>query len=76
MGVFFRASAQKRAKELGLTGWARNANGGVEIVAQGEETQLQEFLNWCKQGPKWAKVEKVDVEWEESDKLLRDFKIK
>ena len=34
-GVFFRAGAQKRARELELGGWAHNlVDGRVELVAE------------------------------------------
>ena len=44
-GVFFRASTQREAKRLGLTGWVKNRpDGGVEIVAEGEEDQVKDLL--------------------------------
>ncbi len=47
-GVSFRANVQKRARELGLFGYAKNlANGDVEVIAQGEHAallQLKEFI--------------------------------
>ena len=37
-GVYFRASAQREAKRLGITGWVRNRNdGSIEIMAEGDE---------------------------------------
>jgi acylphosphatase len=46
-GVYFRASAQREAKRLGLTGWIKNRDdGGVEIVAEGEEDQVKDLLVW------------------------------
>ena len=43
-GVFFRASAQREARRLGLTGWVRNrADGSLEIVAEGEEAALRDL---------------------------------
>ena len=43
--VFFRDATQKTARKLGIVGWVRNADdGNVEIVAQGNENQLKEFL--------------------------------
>jgi acylphosphatase len=63
-GVWFRAGAQHKAQELGLTGFARNEkDGSVYIEAEGPEEQLQEFLDWCEEGTMAAKVESRD--WEE-----------
>lgn len=57
-GVFFRASTQEKAKEIGIKGFVRNElNGNVYIEAEGIETQLSEFIAWCKHGPRMAKVE-------------------
>ncbi len=62
-GVFYRATAKKIAHKLKLTGWIKNTkDGNVEATATGKEEQLQEFINWCKQGPENAKVEDVIVE--------------
>lgn len=56
-GVGFRANTRRRANQLNLTGWVRNlANGDVEIVAEGEETKIDKFMSWAKQGPRLAKV--------------------
>ena len=65
-GVFFRDSSRRKAEELGLFGYASNKpDGTVEIVAEGEEKKLQEFIEWCKEHPGYSKVEKVDIEWRE-----------
>jgi acylphosphatase len=61
-GVFFRASAKEEAEKLGLKGYARNKKDGtVEILAQGEGKKVSEFLDWCKEGPVYAKVETVQT---------------
>lgn len=61
-GVYFRASAQALAQQLGLTGWVGNiADGRVEIVATGTEVVLEEFERWLWRGPKAAKVDSVKV---------------
>ena len=63
-GVFFRSSAQREAKRLGLTGWVKNlADGTVEIVAEGDDDALKEFLGWVQRGPPAARVERVDARW-------------
>lgn len=61
-GVWFRATAKEVADRLGLSGWARNAlDGSVEIVAHGEEDALEKFIEWCREGPPMAKIERVVV---------------
>jgi acylphosphatase len=61
-GVFYRASASEKANELGLGGWIKNRTGGdVEAVVTGSEEALQQFIHWCKKGPRWAKVSDVIV---------------
>ncbi len=74
-GVFYRATAKKIADKLKLTGWIRNTkDDDVEISATGDEEQLKQFINWCKQGPEKAKVEDVIVA-EEGEKFFTDFEI-
>lgn len=63
-GVFFRASSQREAKRLGLTGWVRNRqDGAVELCVEGEEDEVKEMIAWAHRGPSAARVEKVDVRW-------------
>jgi acylphosphatase len=74
-GVYFRHSARIKAEELGICGTARNlANGDVCIEAEGEETILQEFINWCKEGPINALVTKIQIS-EISNKGFYGFQI-
>ena len=59
-GVFFRASAKRKAIELDIKGFARNLDdGSVEIVAQAEKDNLDLFVEWCKHGPQAAEVKEV-----------------
>ena len=61
-GVGYRAYAQKSARELGVTGWARNlADGGVEVHAHGSAAQLDQFEGRLRQGPRWGEVRGVEV---------------
>ncbi|HEX7665078.1 MAG TPA: acylphosphatase [Polyangiaceae bacterium] len=63
-GVYFRASAQREAKRLGITGWVRNRNdGSVEIMAEGDEDVIKELVSWSHHGPTAARVDGVDVRW-------------
>ncbi|MBD3812384.1 MAG: carbamoyltransferase HypF [Betaproteobacteria bacterium] len=42
-GVGFRPFVYRLAHRHGITGWVRNANGAVEIHAEGQPAQLQRF---------------------------------
>lgn len=68
-GVFFRAAALDKARELGLRGFVRNdADGSVYAEAEGDSQLLDQFVAWCHRGPDRARVDKVSVtegEWQE-----------
>ena len=69
-GVFYRASAQKEAEGLGLTGWVKNCDdGSVEIHAEGSKAKLEELVAWCRRGPALASVANIDLNWTESEGL-------
>ncbi len=75
-GVFFRRSAKGQAEKLGVVGWVRNRNdGSVEVVAQGEKDKVDKFIEWCKKGPPFAKVENVEVEWRKNIEDFEEFEI-
>ncbi|HHH10888.1 MAG TPA: acylphosphatase [Sorangium sp.] len=76
-GVFFRASAQREAKRLGLTGYVRNSSDtSVEVVAEGEETGIKDLISWAQGGgPSAARVDKVDVRWRSFAGEFFDFRI-
>lgn len=62
-GVFFRASTQTKARDLGLGGHARNCpDGSVEVLASGIIGPLDELQHWLHEGPAMASVDSVDVE--------------
>ena len=61
-GVFFRASTKTSADHLNIHGFVKNMpDGSVYIEAEGEEADLKQFVEWCSQGPKAAKVDKCEV---------------
>ena len=62
-GVFFRASTQKIATELGLVGYAKNRpDGSVEVLACGDKQALESLNEWLWVGPTYAKVSDVKCE--------------
>lgn len=76
-GVFFRAGAVERARELGLTGWVRNTEDNkVEAILEGERAQIKQMINWVKQGPSGAVVEKVEVKEQKYQGEFSNFNVK
>ena len=60
--VFFRAYTKAVADQMGINGWIKNQkDGSVLIHAEGDESLMEDFLEWCKYGPDDAKVEGVEI---------------
>lgn len=75
-GVYFRASTQREARRLGLTGWVKNRSDGVvEILAEGEETSIRELYGWAQKGPSASRVDRVDTRWRSYTGDFADFRI-
>ena len=75
-GVSFRYTTQRKAVELGLTGWVQNQpNGDVLTLAEGKEEALREFLGFLHQGPRYARVEQVQAEWGSAEGRFSRFTI-
>lgn len=63
-GVGFRYFVQQQATALNLTGWVRNRlDDQVEILAQGDESQLQKLVSVVRVGPALANVTSLAVDW-------------
>jgi acylphosphatase len=61
-GVYFRASTREKADALHVTGFVRNEpDGGVHVEAEGDEDNLEAFIQWCRRGPVHAVVEECVV---------------
>jgi len=76
-GVFYRANAQKEAQRLRVTGYVRNLlDGRVEAVIEGEDLCVNKMIQWCEVGPKYARVDKVEVNNEQYKGEFKDFLIK
>jgi acylphosphatase len=76
-GVNFRYYTQRRATELGLTGYVRNLwDGTVEAVAEGSQSKLEELLTFLRVGPRSAFVTQVDTEWLAASGEFDRFKVR
>ncbi len=63
-GVGYRYFAQSAAQSLGLTGMVRNlADRRVEVVAEGPESDLKQYLKRLQDGPSLSHVSTLDVDW-------------
>lgn len=59
-GVFFRASTQTAARDLGLGGYAINRDdGSVEVFACGSLAAIDKLKQWLHHGPPMASVTAV-----------------
>jgi acylphosphatase len=75
--VGFRWYAKQHADLLGIKGYAKNnSRGTVEIVAQGEKENIELFLEYIKQGPSRARVDRVTIEPEQNEKEYNQFLIR
>ena len=62
-GVGFRETTVRRAHDLGVMGWVRNADDGtVAVHAEGEEAAVDELVAFLNKGPRGAAVSGVEVE--------------
>src|SRR2546429_5741795 len=59
-GVGFRWFVEREAHILGIVGWVRNnADGSVEVLAQGTRDQLVGLCARLREGPRAARVDEV-----------------
>lgn len=65
-GVNFRASTRDQARSAGVEGWVRNLDDGrVEAVFEGPNAAVRRMVSWCYSGPAPARVDRVEVQWEQ-----------
>ncbi len=75
-GVFFRAATRDEARARGLGGWVRNLpDGRVEALFEGDKAALNDMLIWCRKGPPYSYVAKLDIDWQAFQGDLTDFRV-
>ena len=75
-GVCFRHYTVREAEKWGISGIVRNLpNGDVEVIAQGNETEITQFELFLHTGPSSASVERVEREVFDGTKVYRGFDI-
>ena len=77
-GVGFRMFVQDQAERLGLVGYVRNDRYDrrrLEVVVEGEKADLEELLRHLRVGPFGARVEDVQVSWQEAQAGFNSFRV-
>lgn len=74
-GVFFRDTTRRQARQRDVSGWVRNrADGSVEAVFEGPPEQVEGLVDFCRQGPRGAEVERFE-RFEEGPEGLTGFSV-
>jgi acylphosphatase len=75
-GVGYRYFCYKKAMEYDIKGYATNLyNGNVEVLAQGDESLIKDFIKDLNIGPHYASVKSLKVEETDAEKEYREFSI-
>lgn len=65
-GVYFRHFTKVKASELGVRGWVKNLDDGrVEAVFEGDPGPVRAMVDWCHHGPPTARVDSVEISFED-----------
>ncbi len=76
-GVGFRYYAQKLGNTLGLNGYVRNMpDGSLLIEAEGNDKNMELFIERMRRGPHLAYVEQVQVQESDCQYDLPDFEVR
>jgi len=73
-GVGFREAMVDAARAAGVDGWVRNRrDGSVEALVQGPPLAVRQVVEWCRHGPRLARVTSVESMPAEPDAALEGF---
>ena len=76
-GVFFRAFIKDKASELNLKGYTKNTEDKkVEILVEGHDIMIKRLIEFCRIGPKDAKVENIQIDEQVYKNEFNTFKVK
>lgn len=74
-GVFFRDTTRRQAESRGIAGWAANRfDGTVEAVFEGEPAAVEALIDFCRQGPARAEVDRIEL-FEEEPEGAQGFRV-
>ncbi|MBI3312970.1 MAG: acylphosphatase [Candidatus Omnitrophica bacterium] len=75
-GVGFRFTAERISRHFEVTGYVRNLpNGKVELLAEGEEIIVQDFLKAVRESSMSSYIRDVEIYWSEPEARFKTFSI-
>jgi len=75
-GVGYRQFTAAEARRLGLDGYAKNVRDGrVEVRLEGDRETIETAIGRLRIGPSSARVESVDVRWQDGTSGIRGFSV-
>ena len=76
-GVGFRYTAEHIARKNNVIGWVKNLpDGRVELLGEGEEDVLKDFLKDIRNGPLEDYIRDQEVTWSEATGEFKNFGIR
>jgi acylphosphatase len=76
-GVGFRNFTRRTARRLGVDGWVRNEpDGSVRLEAEGAPSALDDLEDAVHDGPRAARVERVEATREDATGEFQVFEIR
>ncbi len=76
-GIFFRARINEKANELDIKGFVKNLDdGSVEAIFEGDNSDIDELVDYCREGPRGAQIDDVEVVEEDYEGEFEDFEIR
>ncbi len=76
-GVGFRITAEETALRCSVCGWVKNLRDSrVELIAEGTEAVLQQFLEEIRTGAMGKFIQDASVSWGEPTDEFKGFEIR
>lgn len=76
-GVGFRQFVKDKANDFDISGWVKNMpDGSVFVKAEGEEKDMEPFIDHLKRGPSMGRVDNLSKEKFDSKNDFSEFQIR
>lgn len=74
--MMYRDFACRKGRGLDLVGIVENLpDGTVHVIAQGDQSTLERYLQYLKRGSIFSRVDAVDEKWSNAKQAFSDFHI-